>query len=40
MKTIFDEATRAALIGRINSLDENRAALWGKMNVYQMLRHW
>jgi hypothetical protein len=39
MKTIFDQATRAELIGRINSLDGNRAALWGKMNVYQMLRH-
>lgn len=39
MKTIFDKATRAELIGRINTLDETRTARWGKMNVYQMLRH-
>jgi len=39
MKTIFDKATRAELIGRINTLDETRTARWGTMNVYQMLRH-
>lgn len=39
MKTIFDEATRDELITRINTLDENSKALWGKMNVYQMLKH-
>ncbi len=27
------------MIGRINSLDENSTAQWGKMNVSQMLRH-
>ena len=39
MKTIFDKATCAELIRRINTLDETRTARWGKMNVYQMLRH-
>lgn len=39
MKTIFDEADRTELINRINSLDENSTALWGKMNLYQMLKH-
>ena len=39
MKTIFDQATRAELIGRINALDDTRPALWGKMNACQMVRH-
>jgi hypothetical protein len=39
MKTIFDKATRGELIGRINTLNENSTAQWGKMNVYQMLKH-
>ena len=39
MKTIFDTETRDELIGRINSLNENSTALWGKMNVYQMVKH-
>lgn len=39
MKTIFDKATRDELIGRINSLTENSTAQWGKMNIYQMLKH-
>ena len=39
MKTIFDETTRAELISRINTLNENSTAQWGKMNVYQMLKH-
>ncbi|WP_379091396.1 DUF1569 domain-containing protein [Pedobacter sp. UC225_65] len=39
MSTIFDQATRAALIDRINTLNENSTAQWGKMNVYQMLKH-
>ena len=29
----------SSLISRINSLNENSTAQWGKMNVYQMLRH-
>ncbi len=39
MKTIFDKETREGLIARINKLDENSSAQWGKMNVYQMLKH-
>lgn len=39
MKTIFDKATRDELIARIKTLDENSTPLWGKMNVYQMLKH-
>ncbi len=39
MKTIFDKSTRDELIQRINSLTENNGAQWGKMNLYQMLKH-
>lgn len=39
MKTIFDTATREELIGRINKLDDSSTAQWGKMNIYQMLKH-
>lgn len=39
MKTILDKTTRDELISRINTLNENSAAQWGKMNVYQMLKH-
>lgn len=39
MKTIFDKATRNELISRINSLNENSKAQWGKMNVCQMTKH-
>ena len=39
MKTIFDELTRNELIGRINLLDADSTARWGKMNIYQMLKH-
>ncbi|WP_419801595.1 DUF1569 domain-containing protein [Mucilaginibacter sp.] len=39
MKTIFNETTRDELINRINTLDESSTAQWGKMNVYQMLKH-
>ena len=39
MKTIFDKDTRDGLVQRINSLNENKAAVWGKMNVYQMSKH-
>jgi hypothetical protein len=39
MKTIFDKTTRDELIARINTLSENSTALWGKMNVYQMMKH-
>jgi len=39
MKTIFDQTTRDELISRINTLDENSRAQWGKMNINQMLKH-
>lgn len=39
MKTIFDKQTQNNLIERVNFLNENSKALWGKMNVYQMIKH-
>ncbi len=39
MKTVFDKTTRDELINRINTLNENSTAQWGRMNVYQMLKH-
>jgi hypothetical protein len=39
MKTTFDKTTREELIKRINALDENTPAQWGKMNAYQMVKH-
>ena len=39
MKTVFDNSTREDLIARVNALNENCKAQWGKMNVYQMLKH-
>lgn len=39
MKTVFEKSTRAKLISRIDCLNENNKALWGKMNVYQMVKH-
>lgn len=39
MKTIFDKTSRDELINRINFLNENSTAQWGKMNVSQMLKH-
>ncbi|PSL44698.1 uncharacterized protein DUF1569 [Chitinophaga niastensis] len=39
MKTIFDKTTREELIDRINQLNENSTAQWGKMNLFQMLKH-
>jgi len=39
MKTVLEKSIRDELIGRINSLNQNSSAAWGKMNVYQMLKH-
>jgi hypothetical protein len=39
MNTIFDKPTRDELIKRINTFDKNSTAQWGKMNIYQMLKH-
>src|SRR6476469_1052337 len=39
MKSILDNANREEIIERINALNENSTAQWGKMNVHQMLQH-
>jgi hypothetical protein len=39
MKTIFDKNIRETLINRIEQIDEEKKAEWGKMNVFQMLNH-
>ena len=39
MKTVFDQTTRDELISRINMLNEKSTAQWGKMNIYQMVKH-
>lgn len=39
MKTLFDDKTRAGLVARINKLDEHSQPQWGKMTVYQMIKH-
>lgn len=39
MKTIFNKRSREHLIDRINLIDQNSKAEWGKMNVFQMLIH-
>lgn len=39
MKTILDSTIRAELINRIQKVNETSTAQWGKMNVYQMLKH-
>ena len=39
MKTIFDPEVRKELIGRINQINKSNKPHWGKMNVYQMLKH-
>src|SRR5277367_1813348 len=39
MKSIFNQTDNAELIERINKLTPSTPALWGKMNVAQMLAH-
>lgn len=39
MKTVFDATTIQELVQRIGSLSENSKGRWGKMNVYQMTKH-
>lgn len=39
MKTVFDESFREELIFRIGQLSAGDRALWGKMDVRQMVRH-
>ncbi|MBL7742299.1 MAG: hypothetical protein JNN00_02385, partial [Chitinophagaceae bacterium] len=39
MKSVLDTSVREELINRINSLNQQSNAQWGKMNVSQMARH-
>lgn len=39
MKSIFDQNTREEIIARIDSLNLQHKAQWGKMTVTQMVRH-
>src|ERR1700761_1082023 len=39
MTTIFDAAERQKLIDRIEQVTADDKALWGEMNVFQMLEH-
>jgi hypothetical protein len=39
MKTIHDKVTREELIERITRLQQGTPPQWGKMNLYQMLKH-
>ncbi len=39
MQDIFDPKTISELATRINQLDSSSQGLWGKMNVYEMLKH-
>ena len=39
MQSTLDKSTRDKLRARINLLNENSTAEWGKMNVYQMIKH-
>lgn len=39
MKEIFNVQTINELTSRIQQLDDSSTAEWGKMNVYQMLKH-
>ena len=39
MKTIFDKNTREELIERIKQINKTNKPDWGKMNVFQMLKH-
>ena len=39
MKDIFNATTVQEFEARINQLSQNSTGQWGKMNVYQMLKH-
>lgn len=39
MASLFNETDVQTLFARINSLNQNSAPIWGKMNVGQMLTH-
>ncbi len=39
MKNLFNQSNRLEILNRIDKLNENSKAQWGKMNVYQMTKH-
>ncbi|MGM5470522.1 DUF1569 domain-containing protein [Flavobacteriaceae bacterium LMO-SS05] len=39
MRSLFESKAHEDILNRINKLDENTPAKWGKMNVAQMLAH-
>ncbi|MES1224663.1 MAG: DUF1569 domain-containing protein [Bacteroidota bacterium] len=39
VKSLFDSNSKLEIINRINTLTPQSAAVWGKMNVAQMLAH-
>jgi hypothetical protein len=39
MKSTLDKPTRDELVARIAALNSDCVAQWGKMNVYQMVKH-
>lgn len=39
MKTLYDPAVREEIIRRINALPLNASPEWGRMTLYQMLKH-
>ena len=39
MKTVFDQSVVHELSGRIGKLNGDAQRKWGKMNVYEMLKH-
>jgi hypothetical protein len=39
MKSVFDKETRDVLLERIHLLQENSQPQWGRMTVYQMIKH-
>jgi len=39
MSSIFDKTDNQSIVSRINNLNSDSQALWGKMSVDQMLKH-
>lgn len=39
MQSIFDATTREAIKRRIDTLGDHSVPLWGKMTLYQMMKH-
>ncbi len=39
MKNLFGDSDRQEILNRLNNLTSDSKALWGKMNVAQMLKH-